>query len=178
MIKRLKTLGQRYFRKEDGAASVEFVMTVPILLLIFVSCFENGLLMIRSIMLDQAVERTVRELRLGRLVNPTQASLKAEVCDRTVIFHDCVQSISIEMTKIDTTTWSFPPRTIQCRDRAQVSEPPLNLVIGQQNDVMLMRVCIPQDAIFPTVGLGMLLPQDGNGGYFLTSYATFVTEPR
>ncbi len=61
MFRALCRLGTKFFRHEDGTASVEFVMAVPILLLVFVSSFENGLLMTRSIMLDQAVhQRSIR----------------------------------------------------------------------------------------------------------------------
>ncbi len=178
MFRTLRRLGHRFFRREDGTASVEFVMAVPVLLLVFVSSFENGLLMTRSIMLDQAVERTMRELRLGRLTNPTPASLKSEICSRTVILHDCSTSLTLEMVRINTTNWNLPSTAVTCRDRSQTMVPVTTLEIGQQNDIMLLRACIAQDAIFPTVGLGMLLPKDGNGGYYLTSVATFVTEPR
>jgi hypothetical protein len=51
------------------------------------------------------------------------------------------------------------------------------LQIGQQNDVMLVRVCVVQDAMFPTSGIGLGLPKDAQGGYGLVSVTAFVTEP-
>ena len=44
MFRALRRLGTKFFRREDGTASVEFVMAIPVLLLVFVSSFENGLL--------------------------------------------------------------------------------------------------------------------------------------
>ncbi len=51
------------------------------------------------------------------------------------------------------------------------------LQIGQQNDVMLVRVCVIQDAIFPTSGIGLGLSVDSLGGYALISRSAFVVEP-
>jgi hypothetical protein len=42
---------------------------------------------------------------------------------------------------------------------------------------MLVRVCVVQDAMFPTTGIGLGLPKDGQGGYGLISTTAFVTEP-
>ena len=53
----------------------------------------------------------------------------------------------------------------------------LQKMIGQQNDVMLVRVCVVQDAMFPTSGIGLGLPKDAQGGYGLVSVTAFVTEP-
>ena len=57
MMRFMKRLA-RGFRREDGTASVEFVMVVPVLLTVFMASFESGLLMTRSIMLEQAVDIT------------------------------------------------------------------------------------------------------------------------
>jgi hypothetical protein len=40
-----------------------------------------------------------------------------------------------------------------------------------------MRVCILQDLIFPTTGIGLGLPQDASGGIGLITETAFVTEP-
>ena len=165
------------FRRENGTAAVEFVLTVPILITIFMASFESGLLMTRSIMLEQSVDMTMRELRLGHYPLPTPELLKEEICKRTVIFKDCVANIQIEMTRISTTTWNLPGNSVACIDRSEDIQPVTALQIGQQNDVMLIRVCVVQDALFPTTGIGLGLPKEGNGGYGVVAVSAFVTEP-
>ena len=165
------------FRREDGTAALEFVLAVPLLITIFMASFESGLLMIRSIMLEQSVDMTMRELRLGHYTLPDAALLKAEICKRTVIFKDCEANIMIEMTRISTATWALPSTGVACIDRAEDIQPVTSLQIGQQNDIMLVRVCVVQDALFPTTGIGLGLPKDGEGGYGVIATSAFVTEP-
>jgi len=167
----------RAFRREDGTAAVEFVIAVPVLITIFMASFESGLLMTRSIMLEQSVDMTMRELRLGHYPLPDAPLLKHEICKRTVIFKNCETNIMIEMTRISTANWSLPTTGVSCVDRAEDIQPVTALQIGQQNDIMLVRVCVVQDALFPTTGIGLGLPKDGNGGYGVVAVSAFVTEP-
>ncbi len=176
MIRLIKHLA-RGFNREDGTAAMEFVVAVPLLITIFMASFESGLLMTRSIMLEQSVDITMRELRLGHFTLPDAALLKTEICNRTVIFKDCNANIMIEMTRISTSNWALPSTGIKCVDRAEDIQPVTALQIGQQNDIMLVRVCIVQDALFPTTGIGLGLPKDGKGGYGVIAISAFVTEP-
>lgn len=177
MIRRLFKRLARGFRREDGTATIEFVMAVPVLLTIFMASFESGLLMTRSIMLEQSVDLTMRELRLGHYTLPNAALLKEEICKRTVIFKSCEANIMIEMTRVSTTTWSLPQTDVTCMDREEEIQPVTALQIGQVNDVMLVRVCVIQDAIFPTSQFGLNLATDAQGGYGLVAVSAFVTEP-
>ena len=167
----------RAFRREDGTATMEFVVAIPVLITIFTASFESGLLMTRSIMLEQSVDMTMRELRLGHYPLPDAPLLKTEICKRTVIFKDCEANIMIEMTRVNTANWSMPKTDVACIDRAEDIQPVTALQIGQQNDIMLVRVCVVQDALFPTTGVGLGLPKDGNGGYGVVAVSAFVTEP-
>lgn len=164
-------------RREDGTAAVEFALSVPLLITIFMASFESGFLMVRSIMLEQSVDMTMRELRLGHYPIPTVDLLKEEICKRTVILSDCEDNIMIEMTRINTSSWSLPTNQVTCVDREEDIQPVTQLQIGQQNDVMLVRVCVVQDAMFPTTGIGLALPKDNQGGYGLVAVTAFVTEP-
>jgi hypothetical protein len=167
----------RAFGKDDGMASIEFALMIPLLLGVFMASFESGMLMTRSIMLEQSVDMTMRELRLGHYPTPTAELLKTEICRRTVIFKDCEQNIMIEMTRLSTSTWALPKTGVKCIDRSQDIQPVTTLQIGQKNDLMLVRVCVPQDALFPTTGIGLGLPKDGKGGYGVIAVTAFVTEP-
>ena len=176
MIRLFSKALRRFGRREDGTAAIEFAMTVPLLMMIFMASFESGFLMSRSIMLEQSVDMTMRELRLGHLPLATAATLKDEICSRSVILTNCEDNITIEMRRINTTSWDLPTNNVACMDRVEDIEPP-SFELGQQNDVMLVRVCVVQDAMFPTTGVGLGLPKDAQGGYGLITTTAFSIEP-
>ena len=176
-MKRLFSRLKALFRNEDGTATLEFVIAVPVMLIIFAGSFESGLFMTRSILLDRAVDMTMRELRLGHYPLPTKDLIKAEICSRTVVFNNCTTAITVELTRVNTANWTLPSSNVACVDRDEDIEPVTALQIGQQNDIMLVRVCVVQDALFPTTGIGLGLPKDGEGGYGVVAVSAFVTEP-
>jgi hypothetical protein len=177
LMQNLHALSGRFRRAEDGQSTVEFVMAVPLLLTIFMASFESGILMVRSIILEQSLDLTIRELRLGSYPTPTSALLKKEICDRSSILVECEKNITVEMTRISTQTWSMPSSRITCVDREEELQPTLDFQIGDQNDVMLLRVCVVQETMFPTTGLGLDLPTDAEGGFGLTAVTAFSIEP-
>ncbi len=169
---------RRVWRDEKGVATVEFVFMVPILLAIFMGSFESGLMMTRSIMLEQSLDMVMRELRLGHYVNPSATLIKSEVCSRTIMFTNCNADLNIELTKISTTTWALPTTAVDCVNKSTNVQPPVKVTIGQQNDLMLVRACIVVDAIFPTTGVGLELTKStAGGGYKIVAVSAFANEP-
>lgn len=174
LIKRLT----HAWRDESGVASIEFLFALPVLMLTFMASFESGLVMTRSIMLEQSLDMVMRELRLGHYTAPDSAKLKEEICKRTVIFSDCETSLMIEMQRVSTTTFDLPTVGATCVDREEDVQPVTALQIGQQNDLMLVRACIVQDAMFPTTGIGLRLTRDDmGGGYEIVATSAFSNEP-
>ena len=174
LTKRLR----RTAREEDGVASIEFVFALPILMAIFMASFESGLFMTRSIMLEQSLDMVMRELRLGHYVTPTMALLKTEICKRTVVFQNCEASLLIDLRKVNTTTFNLPTVAAGCVNRDEVIQPVTQLQIGQQNELILLRACIVEDAIFPTTGIGLQLTRTGQGGgYEIIAVSAFSNEP-
>ena len=171
---RLKARLMQAVRREDGTAALDFVLVIPILLMIFMASFESGLLMVRHLMLEQAVDVTMRNLRIGLIKSPTAAVIKQEICGRSSILVNCNENIRIELTPV---SWNFPAAKTECVDRSEVIQPSLNFNPGTANEVMLVRVCVVQDAMFPTTGVGLALPKDASGGYGLISVSAFVNEP-
>lgn len=176
-LRRLANVVPPALRREDGTATMEFVLVLPMIMAIFMASFESGLLMTRSILLEQAVDMTMRELRLGHYPAVTNKRLKNEICSRTIIFPDCENNIKIEMQRVNTTNWNFPVTPETCINRREQGEPVLTLNAGQQNDLMVLRVCVVMDAMFPATGIAMKLPLDSDGGYGLVARTAFVTEP-
>lgn len=177
IFRKLANLVPPAMRREDGTATMEFVLVIPAIMAIFMASFESGLLMTRSIMLEQSVDMTMRELRLGHFPSVTNKLLKDEICSRTIIFPDCSKNIKIEMERISTATFDFPAAPDHCINRREVGEPVVALNAGQQNDLMMVRVCVVMDAMFPSTGIAMKLPLDSDGGYGLVARTAFVTEP-
>ena len=184
-MKRLLSLAARRFaafvpdemRREDGTAAMEFVLVIPVIMMIFMASFESGLLMTRSIMLEQSVDMTMRELRLGHYSSVTNVLLKREICSRTIIFPDCMANMKIQLDRVSTSDWDIPATPATCINRREVGEPVVSMSAGQQNDLMLVRVCIALQAMFPSTGIAMKLPLDSDGGYGLVARSAFVTEP-
>ena len=175
----MKTLLTRpdEMRREDGTAAMEFVLVIPLIMMIFMASFESGLLMTRSIMLEQSVDMTMRELRLGHYSSVTNALLKREICSRTIIFPNCKENMKIELTRVSTADWDMPATPPHCINRRETGEPVVSMSAGQQNDLMMVRVCVALDAMFPTTGIGLDLPLDDDGAYGLVARTAFVTEP-
>jgi hypothetical protein len=175
--RRLAQALTRWHRAEDGTAAMEFVLVVPVIIAIFMASFESGLLMTREIMLEQAVDMTMRELRLGHYGQVTNVKLKQEICSRTIIFPNCESNIKIELDRISTATWSVPSMPVGCINRSDAAEPVVTMNAGQENDLMLIRVCVSLPAIFPGAGLALSLPLDAAGEYGLVARSAFVVEP-
>lgn len=168
------------FGAEDGSSTAQFAVMLPAVLFVFFAVFEGGMFMVRYVMLDRALDMTVRELRLGIFVNPSFAKLKQEICRKTVIFPDCMTDMKLELTRIDPVAWNFPTLPLKCVDRSEPIDPsviPPDPNLGVENDIMLIRACITMPAMFPTTGIGLGLPKDSGGRYAVSSLSAYSNEP-
>ena len=176
IARRLSAFVPEAIRREDGTATMEFVLVIPVLMMIFMASFESGLLMTRSIMLEQSVDMTMRELRLGHYPVVTNAVLKKEICSRTIIFPKCMNNIKIQMDRVSTTAWNMPMQPNQCINRTAPADPVVNYGAMTDNDLMLIRVCVTLQAMFPSTGIAMKLPLS-QGSYGLIARSAFSIEP-
>lgn len=163
-------------RREDGTATVEFVLTAPILIMVFLSAFESAIYMTRYVLLDRALDMTVRELRLGQIQTPALDKLKTSICTNTSLVPNCAANLQLEMHSVDTATWAFPTGPVACRDRSQPIKPD-TLKVGVENEVMLIRACLTSNAFFPTTGIAAKMTKDSQGGYYVTAMTGFANEP-
>ncbi|MGO4907662.1 TadE/TadG family type IV pilus assembly protein [Pseudorhodobacter sp. W20_MBD10_FR17] len=174
---RLTAPMRRVFASEEGTATIDFVLCIPVIMTIFIASIESGVLMTRFLLLERSVDIVMRNLRLGEYPNPTSDFLKAEICDRSTILEDCEANITIALEPIDQTTWAFPSREAGCVDRSNNISPALTYNPGAAHEIMMVRVCVIQDAVFPSTGIGLNLPKDAKGGYGLITTSAFVNEP-
>lgn len=168
---------RRLWKRDDGSATIEFAILFPAFIVIFVSAVDAGVLTLRQMMLDRAVDITVRGLRLGIWTPLDHDDLRTRICSYTSIIPDCENTLLIELQIVSTTTWSMPTTATSCVDREEDIEPATTFTSGDSGDIMLVRVCAILDPIFPTTGIGLQLPKDASGGYALVARSAFVNEP-
>ena len=173
----LSRLTRRFLRREDGTATVEFVIVFPIIMVIFASAYEIGLANVRNVMLERATDLTVRELRLNTGAPPTYAQVKQMICGAALIIPDCENSLKLELRPVSTASWNWPPVEADCMDRAANINPLREWSNGQQNELMMVRACATFDPMMPAFGLGAVMPKDNTGGYRLVAMSGFVNEP-
>jgi hypothetical protein len=141
------------------------------------SAVELGILSLRGMVLERATDVAVRELRLGLALNPDYDTVKARICEEAPAITDCLDSLTLEMTPVDTTAWTFFDNTSQCVDKTAEVAPVLEFVAGNRNELMMMRVCVAYDTVFPLTGLAPYLLKQDDGRYAIVARSAFVNEP-
>ena len=174
---RLKSRIGSFRRRESGAATVEFALIFPAYIFVFLSAFEVGLANIRMVMIERASDLAVRALRLNTGNPPSYNDIKTAVCNAAGIIPECMDFIQIELQPVSTTTWNLLDNNADCIDRASTIDPVVAFSNGQQNELMIVRVCAVVDPIFPAMGMGLIMPKDETGGYRLVASTAFVNEP-
>ena len=177
---------RRFRRKQDGNASIEFVILFPAFMFLFLTGFEAGYYMVRNVALERAVDIAVRDVRLGNGNASGQvpgfAALKKRICDEAGIIPDCMRTVQVELQPIPRGVGSVNNVTggvVRCID----ADAPPNTTqqgafdIGAQNQMMLVRVCAISQPLFPTTGIGVGMRMDQKGNYAIVAATAFVNEP-
>lgn len=173
----LARLINRFRRREDGSATIEFVILFMPFMILLASTYEIGMANIRHVMLERGTDLAVREIRLNTGTAPTKEEIRTMVCNGAGIIPDCLNVLEIELQPVDKATWAMPPREASCVDRDEEIQPVVKYENGQQNEMMIIRFCAVVDPMFPSFGLGYTMPKDPTGGYRLVSMTAFVNEP-
>jgi len=165
-------------RREDGTATLDFVIMVPVFISIFVSSFELSIIMIRQMMLDRGLDIAVRDLRLGTWPVVNTDILKDRICGRTIgIIADCENQLMLEMIPVSTANWSTPSPDATCIDREANVQPVVSFDPGTENEMVLIRACVMTDPFFPGTGLALHLMEKSGDGFPLIATSGFVNEP-
>jgi hypothetical protein len=166
----------RFGRDGRGVSAVEFALVAPMLFAVIFGTIEAGWTMVQSIMLDRALDTTVRSLRIGTLSNPTQQSVRATICERAMVLADCVNTLALEFIPIVNAA-SYPTDNERCVDRSGAINPVLRFNTGARSETVFVRACFVVEPLTPGLGLGLALPKDGTGAYRIISKSGFVNEP-
>lgn len=177
-MKRFFNHAASWLRNEDnGNTTIEFVMLFPLFITIFLSSVEAGVLMTRQIMLDRALDMSVRDLRLGAIPDLDHDTLKQRICDDTLIIPDCLDTVLLELRPVSTNTWEPLNAAATCVERDEEIQPVTQFINGGDSEMMIVRACAVFDPFFPGTGLGLRLPKDASGAYGLIATSAFVNEP-
>lgn len=168
----------RRSKAEDGNASVEFVIVVPVFLLLFVSIFELGMATIRTTMLEHGMDKTMRDIRLSSGEAITHDQIRDRICDRAGLLKDCHNALLVEMVRIDRDTFALPPVRATCIDQSPGAALPVTTITnGAASDLMFIRACFVVDPLYPTFGLGAMLKKDPAGNMQIVASSIFAQEP-
>ncbi|MDP3194981.1 TadE/TadG family type IV pilus assembly protein [Tabrizicola sp.] len=175
---------RNFLQDETGTGPIEFVFVFPIIFLVFTASFESSMFMARYVMFDRAVDEVVRQIRLGNYRNFSHQDLKQRICSEGMMVNSiatCMQDMKIWMQPVNTGTFAMtaPPRN--CVDRSQpinLNNPPANeFAYGTDNDIMLLRICLKEQPMFPTTAISLNMASEPDGTYALIVTSTFVNEP-
>ncbi|MEZ5796379.1 MAG: TadE/TadG family type IV pilus assembly protein [Paracoccaceae bacterium] len=123
MIRLLRSRIFRAFRRQDGTATIEFVLMVPIVLTIFMASIEAGFYMTKHVMMERGLDIVMRDLRLGKLGAVDHNSLRQKICAASLIMSDCESILKVEMRPVSTATFEMPSTPATCIDRGEETEP-------------------------------------------------------
>jgi Flp pilus assembly protein TadG len=175
---RLRTHIRRFARAEDATATMEFVITFPVIMILFIGVFETSMIMTRQVMLERTLDQAVRILRLANGLTVTSQDIRTAICDNTGMLPNCETLLTIDLRRIDRSTYAVPNDDELCIERADLSATPANqFTVGADNELMLVRACMIVDRIFPFSGYGLNLTRDDSGGLHMTAASVFVNEP-
>ena len=181
-MRRLRAWLRRIAQTEDGTATVELVILFPAFVLVMVNAIEASILMTRATLLDRGLDLAVRELRLNTEAPPSFDGFRALICEGAALLPGCLDALQVELQPVSTATWGLMDAPARCVDREEPIAPltednPDHYRAGASNQLMMVRACLVIDPLFPSYGLGALLPKDPSGGYRLIAVSAYVQEP-
>lgn len=173
---------RQFWAAEDGVVTVEFVIVFPIFFMFFLMTIELGMTSVQHVMLERGVDLAVRDVRIGRMANPTRDNLRERICDIAAIIPDCINQLELEMVRRNPRNWATISPAVRCIDRDADVQPVVEFTNGNNNELLILRACARIDPFMPTTGLGKTIAESNDnpaaqGSYALSSTAAFVIEP-
>jgi len=144
----------------SGAATLEFVVLVPFLMIVIFMFAEIGILTGRKVLLKRGVSIAARDIRLGDAVS--EADFRTTVCKNAFLITSCVSDLRVEMVSHDAASGQNPNSTVYCPNRFPDEGDPVVPVTGYQNgvdgDIMIIKACLIVSPVFPGAAFAAGLP--------------------
>jgi Flp pilus assembly protein TadG len=99
---------RQFARRDDATATMEFVITFPIIMILFIAVFETSMIMTRQVMMERTLDQAVRILRLANGLTVNAADIRTAICDNTSLLPDCDTLLTIDLREIDRATYDDP----------------------------------------------------------------------
>lgn len=167
----------RKTRREEGNATVEFVLVFPVFILLFVSIFELGLMTIRITVLESGLDKAMRDIRLGTSETYSRQDIRDRVCSYAGLLRECDKNLLMEMLVINRGNFVLPPGRAKCINRNENADPVTQFENGAPSDLMFIRACYVIEPLFPTFGMGASISKDPSGRVQLVASSIFAQEP-
>ena len=158
---------------------VPFALWTPVFLALIVSSVEIGTITIRHTVLERALDRTVRDMRISG-AGASSEIIKQGICDRSPALAECMARLQLEMIKLDMRDWVDPPLNADCTDTSLLEgevTPMRNFQHGGAHEMMLIRACYKFKPVTPAGMVGGSLGKDDEGYTAIVSTSAFVHEP-
>lgn len=175
---------RHFLKDESGTGPIEFILVFPIIFLVFTVSFESSMFMARHVMFDRSVDEVVRQIRLGVYRNFSHQDLKKQICSAGMMVSSvttCMNNMKIWMQPINTADFAMNAPPKNCIDRSEpinLDDPPANeFAYGTDNDIMLLRICLKEDPMFPTTAISVGMSPEPDGTYAMFVSSVFVNEP-
>lgn len=177
-MSKLTQIFKQFLKNQRGSATIEFVIAFPFLFGMIVLTFDSGMIMTKYVVLENALDRVVRDVRLFGTASGVTGhnAFKKAVCDRAVLIEDCEATLVVEMTPIVTGTAMAPPSGAICTNRNSSNAPVVSFTGGGANDIVYIRACVIVDRYFPSLMSSVFLT-DESGGIALVASSAYVVEP-
>lgn len=135
-------LGRRFRRSETGAATIDFLLILPVIFGMMCLAVETGVATTQAALLDRALDRTARSLRYGELADRSLAGIRANICANMAGMADCATKLKVQVVAIPRAMTNLPGSPT-CADQGSAPRPATSLIAQNQNSFALLRVCIP-----------------------------------
>lgn len=165
---------RRFLGEERASVIAEFAIAFPLFFTFFVGSLELTYMLVRTTMFERSLDLVVRDLRLGSFGTRPDIDvlfLEDHFCSRTTLFPDCEDSITLELTQVDQTTWALPGPRTPCARRdpdLRAGREGETVDVGNENELVLIRACMVVESITPF---------DALIDYNLIAASFFVNEP-
>lgn len=139
MIKIIQRL-RRVRRDDSGATALEFAIIAPLFFALMFSFYDVGILMLRDAMLSHAVDKSIREVRLGDDLSP--AEFTERVCDRAFLLAKCKETLIVDTREVGGASIALPTGATPCLSPTNPSlKPATTFQPNVPSRIMYMRVC-------------------------------------
>ncbi|MEM9797925.1 MAG: TadE/TadG family type IV pilus assembly protein [Pseudomonadota bacterium] len=162
---------------ERGSSTVEFVIILPIFLLIFMLSFETSMIMSRQVMLERGMDLAARGIRLDSSSTLTLNQLRGEICNRARILPECMTHMRVQLQEIDRADYLVPAISDPCINNTGAALGLEQFAGLRENKLLIMRACFAVEPVLARFGLGGDFIHPPEGGYFLSSATVVMVEP-